>query len=111
MKKVEYSQIARQKLHSLKSNLANEFSSEVSRKAIKQITTAVKGLEEFAEKGASVSAMYDIDCDYRYLHVGYNYIFYRIENDKVIIVEMFDEREDFIYKLFGIATLSQDFLD
>ena len=46
MKKVEYSQIARQKLHSLKSNLANEFSSEVSRKAIKQITTAVKGLEE-----------------------------------------------------------------
>lgn len=26
--------------------------------------------------------------------------FYRIEKDKVIIVEMFDEREDFMYKLY-----------
>ena len=30
-----------------------------------------------------------------------NYIFYRVEKDAVIIVEMFDEREDFMHKLFG----------
>ena len=111
MKKVEYSQIVRQKLYTLKTDLANKFNLDISRKAIKQITTAVKGLADFAEKGTSVSAMYDIDCDYRYLHVGHNYLFYRIEDNNVIIVEMFDEREDFIYKLFGISTLSQDFFN
>ena len=48
--------------------------------------------------------MYGIKCDYRYIYAGHNYLFYRIENDKIIIAEMFDEREDFMYKLFGITT-------
>lgn len=48
-----------------------------------------------------MSAMYDIECDYRYIYVSHNYIFYRVEKDAVIIVEMFDEREDFMHKLFG----------
>lgn len=69
MKQIEYSQIVRKKLQSL--------------------------------KGVAVSAMYDIECDYRYIYVGHNYIFYRVEKDAVIIVEMFDEREDFMHKLFG----------
>ena len=69
MKQIEYSQIVRKKLQSL--------------------------------KGVAVSAMYDIECDYRYIYVSHNYIFYRVEKDAVIIVEMFDEREDFMHKLFG----------
>lgn len=52
--------------------------------------------------------MYDVECDYRYIYAGHNYLFYRIENNKIIIVEMFDEREDFMYKLFGISSMSQD---
>lgn len=91
--------------------LTSEFGSEVSRKSLKQITDAARGLENFAEKGVSVSSMYDIDCDYRYLYVGHNYLFYRIEKDKIIIAEMFDDREDFMYKLFGISTTSQESLD
>lgn len=111
MKKVEYSQIVRRKLKALRVRLTSEFGSEVSRKSLKQITDAARGLENFAEKGVSVSSMYDIDCDYRYLYVGHNYLFYRIEKDKIIIAEMFDEREDFMYKLFGISTTSQESLD
>lgn len=111
MKKVEYSQIVRRKLKALRVRLTSEFGSEVSRKSLKQITDAVRSLESFAEKGGSVSAMYDIDCDYRYLYVGHNYLFYRIETDKIIIAEMFDDREDFMYKLFGISTTSQESLD
>ena len=111
MKKVEYSQIVRRKLKTLRARLTSEFGSEVSRKSLKQITDAARSLESFAERGISVSAMYDIDCDYRYLYVGHNYLFYRIETDKIIIAEMFDDREDFMYKLFGISTISQESLD
>lgn len=111
MKKVEYSQIVRRKLKALRVRLTSEFGSEVSRKSLKQITDAARGLENFAEKGVLVSAMYDIDCDYRYLYIGHNYLFYRIEKDKIIIAEMFDEREDFMYKLFGISTTPQESLD
>lgn len=111
MKKVEYSQIVRRKLKALRGRLTSEFGSEVSRKSLKQITNAARSLENFAEKGVSVSSMYDIDCDYRYLYVGHNYLFYKIEKDKIIIAEMFDDREDFMYKLFGISTTSQESLD
>lgn len=111
MKKVEYSQIVRRKLKVLRERLTSEYGSEVSRKALKQITDAARSLEKFEERGVSVSSMYDIECDYRYLYVGHNYLFYRIEMDKIIIAEMFDDREDFMYKLFGISTTSQESLD
>lgn len=111
MKKVEYSQIVRCKLKALRERLTREFGSEVSRKSLKKITNAARSLEKFEKRGISVSAMYEIDCDYRYLYVGHNYLFYRIETDKIIIVEMFDDREDFMYKLFGISTTSQESID
>lgn len=111
MKKVEYSQIVRRKLKALRRRLTDEFDPEVSKKVLKQITDAAEDLGNFAEKGISVASMYDIDCDYRYLYAGHNYLFYRIEDSRIIIVEMFDEREDFMYKLFGISTTSQESLD
>lgn len=111
MKKIEYSQILRKKLHSLKAELIQNFGTEVAGKSIKKITDAVRSLAKFEKKGIAVSAMYDIECDYRCLYVGHNYVFYRIEKDKIIIVKMFDEREDFIYKLFGISTRSQESAD
>ena len=111
MKKVEYSQIVRRKLKNLRARLTSEFGAEVSRKSVKQITDAARGLEDFEEKGISVSSMYGIECDYRYIYTGRNYLFYRIESDKIIIAEMFDEREDFMYKLFGITTTTQEALD
>lgn len=111
MKKVEYSQIVRRKLKVLRERLTSEFGSEVSRKSLKQITDAARSLEKFEKKGILLSAMYDVDCDYRYLFVGHNYLFYRIETDKIIIAEMFDDREDFMYQLFGISTTTQESID
>ena len=55
------------------------------------------------KKGIAVSAMYNIECDYRYLYVSHNYVFYRIESEKIIVVEMF--------KLFGISTRTQESID
>ncbi|MGN1155964.1 MAG: type II toxin-antitoxin system RelE/ParE family toxin [Agathobacter sp.] len=111
MKRLEYSQIARRKLKALRIRLTSEYGAAVSRKIIKQITSVARGLETFEEKGISISSIYGIECNYRYLYVAHNYPFYRIENDKVIVAEIFDEREDFMYKLFGIATTSQDSID
>ena len=55
--------------------------------------------------------MYNIECDYRYLYVSHNYVFYRIESEKIIIVEMFDEGKDFMHKLLGISTRTQESID
>lgn len=111
MRRIEYSQIVRRKLKILRARLTNEFGAEISEKSLKKIINAVNGLKIFAEKGVLLSAMYDIECDYRYLYIGHNYFFYRIDGDRIIIVEMFGEREDFMYKLFGISTTAQETID
>lgn len=43
--------------------------------------------------------------------MNHNYVFYRIEPEKIMIVEMFDEREDFMYQLFGISTRTKESMD
>lgn len=111
MRKVELSQIVRRKLQLLRAHLTTEFGSKTSNETIKKITSTARSLGNFSEQGISVSAMYSIDCDYRYIYVKHNYLFYRIEKDKIIVVEMFDDREDFMYKLFGISTTSQESID
>lgn len=92
----------------LRSELTAKFGNEVSQKALKSITIAARGLLEFEDKGIAVSTMYDVECDYRYLYAKHNYLFYRVENNRIIIVEMFDEREDFMQKLFGIESISKE---
>ncbi len=111
MKKIEYSHIVRRKLKTLKMRLTAEFGPESAAKALKRIMDSVKSLTDFEEKGVMLSSMFDIHSDYRYLYVCHNYLFYRIENDRIIIVEIFDEREDFMYELFGISSISQESID
>ncbi len=108
MKKVEYSQIAIRKLKESKARLSDEYGTEISTKTIKQITTAIRNLAIFERRGISVSTMYDLKSDYFYLYLRHYYIFYRIEQDKIYIVDIFHEKEDFMYKLFRISTVSDN---
>ncbi len=54
---------------------------------------------------------YDLDCDYYMLFGEHNYFIYRILDEIILILEIFNEKEDFMYQLFGVITTSQDTLD
>ena len=83
MAKLEYSQIVRRKLKKLRSELTQRISSQ-----------------------------YDVESDYSYIFVAHNYFFYRLTaNETILILEMFHEKEDFMRKLFGIVTTSQETID
>ena len=55
--------------------------------------------------------MFGVDTDFRYLYVKKNYLFYYLEGEKIIIAEMYDEREDFMFKLFGISSEPEESAD
>jgi plasmid stabilization system protein ParE len=111
LKKLEYSQIVRKKLKNLKIQLTDEYGAERSKKIIGEMTKAVRRLEEFSDSGVDMSQMYDVDTDYFYIFTHHNYFIYRIEGDKIIIVQMFNEKEDFVMKLFGISGRTQESID
>ena len=106
--KIEYSKIVKRKMKALKKYLTDEFGAETARAGIKTVMKSIKQLSDHPEKGISVAETFDVDTDFRYLYVKHNYFFYYIENDKVIIAEMFNEQEDFMYKLFGISSISEE---
>ena len=48
-----------------------------------------------------------MDTDYQCIYVAKNYIFYRIDEDAIRIVKIYDEREDIMWKMFGIKTTAK----
>lgn len=61
--------------------------------------------------GSSMRDKYDLDCEYYILFAEHNYFIYRFTDEMVLILEIFNEREDFMYQMFGIVTTSQETID
>ena len=111
MKKLEYSPIVRNKLRDLKKWLTEQFDDVTAKRILSEMTSDADILKNHDKAGTSIKAMYDIDTDYWYLFTHQHYLVYRIEPKKVIIVQMFHEREDFMMKLFGISGRTQESID
>lgn len=112
MAKLEYSQIVRRKLKKLQNELMQHYGEDNSKIVMSNIMNGIRRLEIFPQSGIRVSSQYDIKCDYSYIFVEHNYFFYRIKDkDTILILEMFHEKEDFMRKLFGVITTSQETMD
>lgn len=112
MVKLEYSQIVRRKLRKLKADLTQSYGENSAKNVICKITKQLRRLETFPLSGAEISSQYDLKCDYRYIFAEHNYFFYRLKDpNTILILEMFHEKEDFMRKLFGITTTSQETLE
>lgn len=108
MKKLLYSPDAIKKLHDIKQEISARYGSEKADAVIREMTKEFRGLQQFENKGPSVANLIGIPCDYRTLYVQHNYAFYRIEENAVRITDIFHEREDFMWKLFGVKTTTQE---
>lgn len=112
MARLEYSQIVRRKLRRLRNELTQKYGENNSKRIVGNMVKGVRRLELFPQSGVKLSSQYDIECDYSYIFVEHNYFFYRIKDkETILILEMFHEKEDFMRKLFGIVTTSQETTD
>lgn len=111
MKRVEYSQLVKRKLLNLKMYIIEKYGEKKAKEIMTSITDRVDLLGSNEESGVSISRMYDIETDYWYIFTNHNCFIYRIEEQKVFIVQMFNEKEDFMMKLFGISGRTQESID
>ena len=109
MKKVVYSQLVKRKLLKLKTELVAEYGEQKAKEILTAIADRVEMLGQYEESGVDIARIYDTD--YRYLFTNHNYFIYRIADKRVIVVQMFNEREDFMMKLFGISGRTQESID
>ena len=111
MKKLKYSPDYVEKMRELKKYLDFQFGGDVRKKVIKEIGSRVRSLRENEQIGISVREMYGVDTDCLCIFVAKNYVFYRIETDCIFVVNVYNEREDFMMDLFGISGRTQESID
>jgi len=111
LKKIKYTPDAADKLRALKSAISQEYGLGSAKKIVKSITDAIRGLCDYEEMGSEVSKMFDVASDYRYIFVSKNYVFYRVEEKYIRIINLYHEKEDFMWQLFGVDTTPQETID
>ena len=104
MKQLQYSPDAIEKLQRIRQDITARYGAQKAKAVIREMTKSFRDLQQFENKGPSVENLIGIPCDYRMLYVQHNYAFYRVENDVIRITDIFNEKEDFMWKLFGVKT-------
>ena len=108
MKKLAYSPDYKEKIAKLRRYLDFHFGIEVRKNTLKKIDKRIHMLARFESMGISVRDFYGIDCDYHCIYVAKNYVFYRLDDETVYIVNMYNEREEFMQKMFGFGQAFED---
>ena len=111
LRKIAYSAIALSKRKAIKRDIKTVYGQIVADRVSKHISDTLAELKKFPNMGISMREQYDLDCDYYMLFVEQNYFIYRILDDTIMILEVFNEKEDFMYQLFGIVTTTQETID
>ena len=111
MKKIKYTPDAADKLRAIKCNISAKYGSKKANEIVSEITSSIRGLIENEKKGPSVEGMFGVPSDYRYLYVSKNYVFYDLEDEHIRIINIYNEKEDFMWLLFGVDTTSQETID
>ena len=110
MKQVIYSDGVVTKLQVLKDELDNKYGNKISEDILRKITGRLDNLGQF-NSGESTRDRFGIDSDYMVIYGYHNFFFYLEQEDRIVVLEMFNEREDFIYVLFGIPMRSHESID
>lgn len=111
MKKIRYSPEAKNKILQMKGNIEVRYGRKKASAIIQKLVKSIDDLQIFEKKGIAVEQCLGIPCDYRMLISSHNYIFYCIKDNNIDIIDIYNEKEDFLRKLFGIKTTTQETLD
>ena len=108
MKSIEYSPDYKEKITEIRKYLDFQFGNRTREKIMRELDAKIHLLQMHENMGISVRDNYGVDCDYLCIYAVRKYIFYRVDDDRIYIVNIYNEREDFMQKMFGIRTTSQE---
>ena len=101
---VIYSETVKDKLKILKDRLIAIQGEKKGTKTIRAIVSVLDNLGEFADTGISIKEKYDVDGpeNWYLIYTNRNYFIYSKLDEQINVLEMYDNRQDFINELFGI---------
>lgn len=104
MPKLEYSPMALEDLQYIRDYIMANWGESIAKRILKKITADIRRLEIYPLSGVDLGKIIEVPTDYRYLYTEKNYIFYHLEVEKVRVVRILNEQQDYMQQLFGIST-------
>ena len=102
MNKLHYSPEAKNDLVKIGEYIAAELANPTAAtNVVSKITKRIRELEKFAEIGAPLSSIINVDTDYRFLVCGNYIVFYRTAANNVWIGRVLYGKRDYLSILFG----------
>ena len=108
MSKIEYSPIALEDLQSLRNNISLNCGDSAAKKILNKIISDIRRLDQYPLSGVDLGNIIDNPTKYRYIFSEKNYIFYHVEREKIRIVRVLNERQDYMQQLFGISIETEE---
>lgn len=106
MHQLEYSPMALKDLRDINDYVIANWGESVAKKALEKITSDIRRLGQYPTLGVDLGKTIDVPTKYRYIFSGQNYVFYYVEVDKIRIVRVLNERQDYMKQLFGTSSSS-----
>lgn len=102
--KLYYTPRARNDLVNIKESVIEKFDDEnLAMTVLRKITTKIRQLVTFPYLGQELSGVTGIYTEYRCLFCERNYVFYCIEEERVCIIRILNEKQDYMRILFGVS--------
>ena len=109
--KIQYSKESLHDLDEIWDYIASELQNPIAAgRIVNSIMDAVDQLADFAEVGAPLTSVADIESDYRFLVTGNYLTFYRVYENGVFVDRVLYGRRDYLRILFG-DMMSEDTIE
>ena len=98
-----YTPRARNDLVNIKESVIEKFDDEdLAKKILRKMTETVRQLITFPYLGQELSGITGIYTEYRCLFCEKNYVFYRVEENRICVIRILNEKQDYMRILFGV---------
>jgi hypothetical protein len=101
MKKLIYSPDYQEKIIQLRNDLDLKYGQKTREKVLAEIDHRIQLLKTYNYLGISLREKYGFDCDFYHIYVANNFVFYEVEEESINIINMYNEREEYIIKFLG----------
>ena len=104
-----YTPKAKNDLLQIKERIIENFADEeLARKTIKKVTAKIKKLTIFPYLGKSLSDVTGVPTEYRSLFCERNHVFYRVDKNRIYVIRVLHEKQDYMRILFGISETEEE---
>ncbi|MBE5969670.1 MAG: hypothetical protein E7242_05500 [Lachnospiraceae bacterium] len=97
----------------LKNYLLNAHGKAIGTSRFSEIMSSLDNLQYFADIGSNIKEKYNVKCpdNWFLLYSNMNYFIYSKNDSTITILKMYNNKQDFIYDLFGVKMRSQESID